>query len=69
MADDDHFPYLGLIREMRMTRKEGSKRWHKTDIIICHLFWHGGDGHSRKLIINNGPESPASQRLNNGAET
>ena len=36
MADDDHFPSLGLIREMR---------------------------------INNGPESPASQRLNNGAET
>ena len=36
MADDDHFPSLGLIREMRMTRKESSKRWHKTDIIICH---------------------------------
>ena len=29
MADDDHFSSLGLIRE-------GPKRWHKTDIIICH---------------------------------
>ena len=41
MVDDDHFPSLALIREMRMTRKEGSKTWRKTGIIICHVFGTG----------------------------